>query len=67
MTGRTPCAVCGSQRDLDCEDTWFFIGGPRACKHICSRACLLKFAYSQLTPDKAVEALGSTVPIQIKR
>jgi hypothetical protein len=64
-SGQTPCEVCGSTRDLETEDTWFFIGGPSACKHVCSRACLLKFAYSQLPEEKALEALGST--IQIKR
>lgn len=38
------CAICGAHRDLVTVDTWFFVGGPKACKHVCSRECLAIFA-----------------------
>jgi hypothetical protein len=37
------CAVCGAPRTCSTEDTWFFMGGPKACKHVCGRSCLVKF------------------------
>ena len=38
------CTVCGAQRNIVTEDTWFFVGGPTGCKHVCSRACLIVYA-----------------------
>lgn len=34
------CDVCGQRRDMASADTWFFLGGPMACKQVCSRGCL---------------------------
>lgn len=41
---RAACVICGTVRDLVADDTWFFVGGPRACTHVCSRGCLLEYA-----------------------
>jgi hypothetical protein len=41
------CAVCEAPRTVAIvADTWFFVGGPNACKHVCSRECLVKFVQS---------------------
>ncbi len=50
------CAVCSAPRTCSTKDTWFFIGGPNAYKHVCSRECLVKFVQS--LPDRAVPPLA---------
>ena len=45
------CAICGAPRKLSTDDTWFFIGGQKACRHVCSRECLVKFVQA-LPADK---------------
>jgi hypothetical protein len=40
------CAICGAEKDLVNEETWFFIGGPSASKVLCSRECLIQFINS---------------------
>ena len=44
------CAVCGAEKDLVAEDTWFFVGGAAASKVLCSRDCLVRFI-SELPKD----------------
>ena len=41
---KASCVICGTVRDLVAEDTWFFVGGPMACVHLCSRGCLLEYS-----------------------
>jgi hypothetical protein len=38
------CAVCGGPCHMVEGATWFFIGGPKECVHVCSRDCLVQWA-----------------------
>lgn len=38
------CAICGADRELVADDTWFFVGGPASAKLVCSRMCLLRLS-----------------------
>lgn len=41
---KASCVICGTVRNTVEEDTWFFVGGPHACVHLCSRKCLVEYA-----------------------